>query len=79
MSIKIGTHIAIDNDAAWREAHSSTDSHANIMGAIGNWAGMGDQDIAAAANGSVWFKCRIRLKLILPGKSRRMFLQRISF
>ena len=36
----------------------STDSHANILGAVGAFGqGMGDMDIAAAwHNGKVWFK-----------------------
>ena len=54
----IGTHIAIDKGLAYPgSTFVSTDSHANIMGAIGCFGqGMGDQDIAAAwANGYVWF------------------------
>ncbi len=48
----------------------STDSHANIMGAIGAFGqGMGDQDIAAAwAKGSVWFKVPASVKINLTGK-----------
>ena len=55
----VGTHLAIDNGLAWPgSTFVSTDSHANIMGAIASFGqGMGDQDIAAAwARGSVWFK-----------------------
>ncbi len=55
----IGTHLAIDKGLILPGGtFVSTDSHANIMGAIGAFGqGMGDQDIAAAwANGSVWFK-----------------------
>jgi len=55
----IGTHLAIDKGIAWPgSTFVSTDSHANIMGAIGAFGqGMGDQDIAATfAKGSVWFK-----------------------
>ena len=55
----IGTHLAIDSGLAWPgSTFVSTDSHANIMGALGSFGqGMGDQDIAAAwAKGSVWFK-----------------------
>ena len=55
----IGTHLAIDNGLTWPgSTFVSTDSHANIMGAIAAFGqGMGDQDIAAAwAKGAVWFK-----------------------
>jgi len=67
----IGTHLAIDEGkVAPGETFVSTDSHANIMGAIGAFGqGMGDQDIAAAwANGKVWFKVPPTVKLILKGK-----------
>ena len=67
----IGTHIAIDNGFAWPgSTFVSTDSHANIMGAIGSFGqGMGDQDIAAAwAKGSVWFKVPYSVKINLIGK-----------
>jgi len=67
----IGTHIAIDNGLAWPgSTFVSTDSHANIMGAIGTFGqGMGDQDIAAAwANGSVWFKVPHSVKINFTGK-----------
>jgi len=67
----IGTHLAIDKGLAWPgSTFISTDSHANIMGAIGAFGqGMGDQDIAAAwANGSVWFKVPKSAKLTFTGK-----------
>jgi 3-isopropylmalate dehydratase small subunit len=67
----IGTHIAIDKGMAWPgSTFVSTDSHANIMGAIGSFGqGMGDQDIAAAwAKGSVWFKVPHSVKIYLYGK-----------
>ena len=49
----------------------STDSHANIMGAIGAFGqGMGDVDIAHAwAHGRVWFKVPPSAKVIFKGKS----------
>jgi len=56
----IGTHLAIDNGYAWPgSSFVSTDSHANILGAIGCFGqGMGDQDIAAAwANGPCTDRC----------------------
>jgi len=64
----IGTHLAIDNGLAWPgSTFVSTDSHANIMGAIGSFGqGMGDQDIAAAwAKGFVWFKVPESVKINL--------------
>ena len=67
----IGTHLAIDKGLIGPGGtFVSTDSHANIMGAIGAFGqGMGDQDIAAAwANGSVWFKVPPSVKIILTGK-----------
>jgi len=67
----VGTHLAIDKGLAYPgSTFVSTDSHANIMGAIGSFGqGMGDQDIAAAwAKGSVWFKVPESVKLVLKGK-----------
>jgi 3-isopropylmalate/(R)-2-methylmalate dehydratase large subunit len=67
----IGTHLAIDSGLAWPgSTFVSTDSHANIMGAIGSFGqGMGDQDIAAAwAKGYVWFKVPQSVKINLVGK-----------
>ena len=66
----IGTHLAIDNGLAWPgSTFVSTDSHANIMGAIASFGqGMGDQDIAAAwAKGAVWFKVPASVKIQLTG------------
>ncbi len=67
----IGTHLAIDSGLVWPgSTFVSTDSHANIMGAIGSFGqGMGDQDIAAAwAKGYVWFKVPHSVKINLTGK-----------
>jgi len=67
----IGTHIAIDKGLVLPGGtFVSTDSHANILGAIGAFGqGMGDKDIAAAwARGSVWFKVPKSVKIILEGK-----------
>ncbi|MDP1621093.1 MAG: aconitase/3-isopropylmalate dehydratase large subunit family protein [Bacteroidales bacterium] len=66
----IGTHLAIDNGLVWPgSTFVSTDSHANIMGAISAFGqGMGDQDIAAAwAKGAVWFKVPPSIKINLKG------------
>ncbi|MFZ1946091.1 MAG: aconitase/3-isopropylmalate dehydratase large subunit family protein [bacterium] len=67
----IGTHVAIDEGlAAPGSTLVSTDSHANILGAIGAFGqGMGDQDIAAAfAHGRVWFKVPPSVRIWLEGK-----------
>lgn len=66
----IGTHLAIDRGLAVPGCTLvSTDSHANILGAIGSFGqGMGDQDIAAAwATGKVWFKVPPSVKIALEG------------
>ena len=55
----IGTHLLIDEGFVFPGATAvSTDSHANILGAVGAFGqGMGDMDIAAAWNkGKLWFK-----------------------
>jgi 3-isopropylmalate/(R)-2-methylmalate dehydratase large subunit len=66
----IGTHILIEEGFVYPGATSvSTDSHANILGAVGAFGqGMGDMDIAAAwHNGKVWFKVPASVKMILEG------------
>ena len=66
----IGTHIAIEQGLIGPgQTLVSTDSHANIMGAIGAFGqGMGDQDIAAAfAQGTVWFKVPQTIRVRLEG------------
>jgi 3-isopropylmalate/(R)-2-methylmalate dehydratase large subunit len=66
----IGTHILIDEGYVYPGATAvSTDSHANILGAVGAFGqGMGDQDIAAAwHNGKVWFKVPYSVKMNLSG------------
>jgi homoaconitate hydratase family protein/3-isopropylmalate dehydratase small subunit len=66
----IGTHIAIEEGLVVPGGTLvSTDSHANILGAIGAFGqGMGDQDIAAAwAFGKVWFRVPDSVKIILRG------------
>lgn len=67
----IGTHLVFENGIAVPGSTVvSTDSHANILGAIGAFGqGMGDRDIAATfANGSVWFKVPESVKLTIEGK-----------
>ncbi|MDZ7725726.1 MAG: aconitase/3-isopropylmalate dehydratase large subunit family protein [candidate division KSB1 bacterium] len=66
----IGTHLAIEN--GWIGPGGtlvSTDSHANILGAIGAFGqGMGDVDIAAAfAKGQIWFKTPPSVKITVKG------------
>ncbi|MBN2383765.1 3-isopropylmalate dehydratase large subunit [bacterium] len=66
----IGTHIAIDEGLVLPgETFVSTDSHANILGAIGAFGqGMGDQDIAYAfAQGKVWFQVPPSIRIELTG------------
>ncbi|MCK5774716.1 MAG: 3-isopropylmalate dehydratase large subunit [Bacteroidales bacterium] len=67
----IGTHTMINEGIVVPGATSvTTDSHANILGAIGAFGqGMGDQDIAAAfSRGKVWFKVPESVKLNFNGK-----------
>ena len=70
----IGTHLAIDEGLVCPgETLISTDSHANLVGAIGAFGqGMGDQDIAYAfAKGKVWFKVPPTIKIILRSNFKR--------
>ncbi len=67
----IGTHILIDKGYVYPGATAvSTDSHANILGAIGAFGqGMGDMDIAASwHNGRIWFKSPPSARLQLNGE-----------
>lgn len=67
----IGTHLAIEQGLVGPGGTLiSTDSHANILGAIGAFGqGMGDQDIAAAwATGRIWFKTPPTVKIQLKGQ-----------
>ncbi len=67
----IGTHLAVDEGLVGPGGTLiSTDSHANILGAIGAFGqGMGDQDIAYAwANGSVWFTMPPSVRIVLRGR-----------
>lgn len=74
VTLGIGTHVAIDKGLIKPGGTLiSTDSHANILGAIGAFGqGMGDQDIAAGfAHGRVWFKVPLSMKVVLKGKRPR--------
>jgi len=67
----IGTHLLIDEGLVYPGATAiSTDSHANILGAIGAFGqGMGDKDIAAAwSKGKIWFKVPQSVRIDLKGK-----------
>jgi homoaconitate hydratase family protein/3-isopropylmalate dehydratase small subunit len=71
INVGIGTHTFMDKGLAWPGSTAvTTDSHANILGAIGAFGqGMGDQDIAAAwAKGNVWFKVPASVKINILGK-----------
>lgn len=66
----IGTHLVVDEGIAQPGGTIiSTDSHANILGAIGAFGqGMGDKDIAHAwAHGIIWFKVPPTIKIVLKG------------
>lgn len=66
----IGTHTLVSEGLAWPGSTAvTTDSHANILGAIGAFGqGMGDKDIAAAFHsGKVWFKTPESVKINLQG------------
>jgi 3-isopropylmalate/(R)-2-methylmalate dehydratase large subunit len=67
----IGTHVAIEQGLIWPGGTLvSTDSHANIMGAIGAFGqGMGDADIAGSwAHGAAWFKVPPTIKVVFEGE-----------
>ncbi|MBN1338131.1 MAG: 3-isopropylmalate dehydratase large subunit [Bacteroidales bacterium] len=67
----IGTHTLMHEGLAYPGSTAvTTDSHANILGAVCSFGqGMGDKDIAAAwAKGKVWFKVPKSVKINLNGK-----------
>lgn len=67
----IGTHLLMEQGIVPPGGTAiSTDSHANILGAIGAFGqGMGDKDITAAwSKGTIWFKVPKSVKLNLKGK-----------
>jgi 3-isopropylmalate/(R)-2-methylmalate dehydratase large subunit len=66
----IGTHLAIERGLVGPGGTLvSTDSHANILGAIGAFGqGMGDVDVAQVfARGSVWFQVPPTVKIVFEG------------
>ncbi len=67
----IGTHILIEEGLSYSGSTAvSTDSHANILGAVGAFGqGMGDKDIAAAwGKGKVWFKTPPSARITFTGE-----------
>jgi len=67
----IGTHILMEEGYCYPGSTAvSTDSHANILGAVGAFGqGMGDKDIAVAWHkGATWFKVPSSVKVLLDGK-----------
>ncbi len=67
----IGTHILIDEGIVFPGSTAvSTDSHANILGAVGAFGqGMGDMDIAAVWHkGKIWFKIPETVRINLTGE-----------
>ena len=68
----IGSHVDIENGLAL-PGHTivGTDSHLNIMGAVGAFGqGMGDQDIAFAFKaGKTWFEVPETMKVSIKGKA----------
>lgn len=66
----IGTHTLISEGLSYPGSTAlTTDSHANILGAVGAFGqGMGDKDIAATFNkGRVWFKVPKSVKINIIG------------
>ncbi|HSJ56490.1 MAG TPA: aconitase family protein, partial [Anaerolineae bacterium] len=66
----IGSHVALEQGLTWPGAtFVGTDSHLNILGAIGAFGqGMGDQDIAFAMKaGKTWFEVPETMKVTIVG------------
>ncbi|MBN1873578.1 MAG: 3-isopropylmalate dehydratase large subunit [Anaerolineae bacterium] len=69
----IGSHIAIEQGLAYPgSTFVGTDSHLNMLGAVGSFGqGMGDQDIAFAfKTGRTWFEVPPTMKVIIKGEFR---------
>ena len=67
----IGSHVALEQGLTWPGAtFVGTDSHLNILGAIGAFGqGMGDQDIAFAYKaGKTWFEVPYSMKVTIKGE-----------
>jgi 3-isopropylmalate/(R)-2-methylmalate dehydratase large subunit len=69
----IGSHVALEYGLCWPgSTFVGTDSHLNILGAIGAFGqGMGDQDIAFAYKaGKTWFEVPRTMKVTIKGELR---------
>jgi 3-isopropylmalate/(R)-2-methylmalate dehydratase large subunit len=69
----IGSHVALEYGLTWPgSTFVGTDSHLNILGAIGAFGqGMGDQDIAFAYKaGKTWFEVPTTMKVTVTGELR---------
>jgi 3-isopropylmalate/(R)-2-methylmalate dehydratase large subunit len=67
----IGSHVAIEEGLAYPgSTFVGTDSHLNILGAIGSFGqGMGDQDIAFAfKTGKTWFEVPPTMRVLVHGE-----------
>lgn len=67
----IGSHVALEYGLTWPGAtFVGTDSHLNILGAIGAFGqGMGDQDIAFTFKaGKTWFEVPFTMKVTIKGE-----------
>jgi 3-isopropylmalate/(R)-2-methylmalate dehydratase large subunit len=67
----IGSHVALEYGLTWPgSTFVGTDSHLNILGAIGAFGqGMGDQDIAFAFKaGKTWFEVPYTMKVTVKGE-----------
>jgi 3-isopropylmalate/(R)-2-methylmalate dehydratase large subunit len=67
----IGSHVAIERGLAYPGSTLvGTDSHLNILGAVGSFGqGMGDQDIAFTfKTGKSWFEVPPTMKVIIEGE-----------
>ena len=66
----IGSHVAIEQGLAYPgSTFVGTDSHLNILGAVGSFGqGMGDQDIAFTfKTGKTWFEVPPTMKVVVEG------------
>ncbi len=67
----IGSHVALERGLAYPgSTFVGTDSHLNILGAVGAFGqGMGDQDIAFAfKTGRTWFEVPPTMKVVVNGR-----------
>jgi 3-isopropylmalate/(R)-2-methylmalate dehydratase large subunit len=75
----IGSHVALERGLTWPgSTFVGTDSHLNILGAIGAFGqGMGDQDIAFTFKaGKTWFEVPATMKVTIKGTEAAVHGQR---